>query len=94
MEKKFIELAEKLRELQGKVKFLKGQASKYAAVLKEMCDGETTSFKGYTYMKIERKGSIKYALIPELKDLDLEPYRGDTIESWKLNYDEQFEEIM
>lgn len=94
MEKKFIELAEKLREIQSKVKFLKDQANKCTEVLKEICGDETTSFKGYTYMKIERKGSIKYALIPQLKDIDLEPYRGGMIVSWKLSYNEQFEEIM
>jgi len=91
MEKRFTEIAERLREIEAKIKFLKAEQAKTSSILKELCDGETQSFNGYTYKLIERKGVIKYATIPELKDIDLEPYRADNSLYWKLNYDEQFE---
>ena len=40
---------------------------------------------GRKLTKVERKGSVQYAKIPELKGLDLEPYRGAAVEFWKLS---------
>lgn len=91
MEKKFVELAEKLRVLQGKIKFLKEQVNKCTEVLKEICDNETTSFKGYTYTKTIRLGAIKYEDVEILKDIDLDPYRGAPVTSWRLSYQDQFD---
>ena len=93
MEKRFLDTAERLVEIQAKIKFLKTQAVDASAKLQAICGNETTSFKGYTYSKIKRKGAIKYSLIPELKRVDLEPYRGDLVISWKLKYEQQFEEV-
>lgn len=90
MEKRFLQIAEQLKEAQAKAKFFKREADKAAEQLKEMCGDQTTSFKGYTYQRIERAGSIKYNLIPELKKIDLEQYRGTKIISWRLKYEEQF----
>lgn len=40
---------------------------------------------GRKLTKVERKGNVQYAKIPELKGLDLEPYRGKSSEYWKLS---------
>lgn len=40
---------------------------------------------GRKLTKVERKGNVQYAKIPELKGLDLEPYRGAAVEFWKLS---------
>lgn len=40
---------------------------------------------GRKLTKVERKGSVQYAKIPELKGLDLDPYRGKSSEYWKLS---------
>ncbi len=40
---------------------------------------------GRKLTKVERKGNIQYAKIPELKKLDLEPYRGKGSEYWRLS---------
>ena len=42
-------------------------------------------FHGRKLTKVERKGNVQYAKIPELKGLDLEPYRGNPVEFWKLS---------
>lgn len=40
---------------------------------------------GRKLTKVDRKGSVQYAKIPELKGLDLDPYRGKSSEYWKLS---------
>jgi len=91
MEKQFTTTAEKLLEIQKKIKFLKIKEKEEAERLKSICGEETTSFNGYTYKNIERKGSIKYTLIPELKKINLEQYRSEPTSYWKLSFTEQFD---
>lgn len=40
---------------------------------------------GRKLTKIERKGNVQYAKVPELKGVDLEPYRGKPSEFWKFS---------
>lgn len=40
---------------------------------------------GRKLTQVERKGNVQYAKIPELKGLDLEPYRGNPSVFWKLS---------
>ena len=39
---------------------------------------------GRKLTKVERKGNVQYAKVPELKGVDLEPYRAKPSEFWKL----------
>lgn len=39
---------------------------------------------GFAYTKSLRKGSVKYADIPQLKNVNLDAYRGADITAWKL----------
>jgi len=40
---------------------------------------------GRKLTKVERKGSVQYSKIPELKGLDLEPYRSKPSEYWRFS---------
>lgn len=40
---------------------------------------------GRKLTKVERKGNVQYAKVPELKGVDLEPYRGKPSEYWRLS---------
>lgn len=40
---------------------------------------------GRKLTKVERKGNVQYAKVPELKGVDLEPYRGKGSEYWRLS---------
>jgi hypothetical protein len=80
-----------MSQVQQKIKFLKQKESELAGELKAVCDFKTTSAEGYTYTVSQRKGSVKYADIPELLDVNLEPYRGDPVTMWRLNFTKQFE---
>jgi len=53
--------------------------------LKALSNNENSEFGQFRFQKIERKGSINYAAIPLLKEIDLEPYRRqEPIVAWKL----------
>lgn len=40
---------------------------------------------GRKLTRVERKGNVQYAKVPELKGVDLEPYRGKPSTFWKLS---------
>ena len=40
---------------------------------------------GLLVEKVKRKGSINWKSIPEINDIDLEKYRDDEIEYWKIS---------
>jgi putative phage-type endonuclease len=40
---------------------------------------------GRKLSKVERKGNVVYSKVPELKGVDLEPYRGKAVEYWRLS---------
>lgn len=94
MKEQFKQTAHMLLKIQQKIKYLREIEQKTASRLREICDGETTSFDGYKYQKIDRLGPIRYCDIPQLKQLDLEIYRDNPVTSWKLTYQEQFEELL
>ena len=49
-----------------------------------MCDGQSSQGNGIRVSKTLTKGRIKYNDIPELKDVDLEKYRGKSIVSYRF----------
>jgi hypothetical protein len=56
------------------------------AELKEITNGLHSKGGGFIYTSTIRTGSIDYKQIPELKYMNLEPYRKDPIELWTLQY--------
>jgi len=58
---------------------------KLLAQLKELSENQNCEGSGFRFQRIDRRGSVDYAAIPELKLIDLEQYRRDgIISSWKL----------
>jgi len=55
--------------------------------LKKLSNNQNSVGSIYRFMQIERKGTIDYASIPELKLIDLEKYRKEPSVSWKLTND-------
>lgn len=51
----------------------------------EAAKGRNAVIHGRKLTQIERKGNIQYAKVPELKGLDLEPYRASPSTFWKLS---------
>lgn len=51
----------------------------------EMANGHNTKGSGVTVSKYLRKGSIVYQDIPELETVDLNKYRKDPLEVWRIS---------
>lgn len=83
--KKWISVAQKLAEVNSSLQQLKEKKDDLVSKLKKL-SGEVSSYGDrYAYTKIVSNGRIKYSSIPELKKIDLEPYRGKEIEMWKFS---------
>jgi hypothetical protein len=54
------------------------EAETYRQDLILLAEGDKVRGSGVTVVKSERKGSINYKAIPQLKDVDLEQFRGDS----------------
>jgi hypothetical protein len=52
--------------------------------LKEVSENKSSFGGGFKFQCIERKGSIDYGSIEMLKTINLEQYRRDSTQSWKL----------
>lgn len=49
-----------------------------------LAGNKNTIGQGVRVQRVLRKGSIDYKSVPELKDVDLEKYRKETVECWRL----------
>lgn len=50
-----------------------------------ICEGESSIGSGIRVKKVKRKGNIDYSKVWELQSLDLEPYRKEDTEYWKIS---------
>lgn len=81
-----------LEELVGKWKLAKKMHKDLEVELNLLKDALTTRFHeepldkyGLLVEKVKRKGSINWKSIPAIHDVDLEKYRDDEIEYWKIS---------
>jgi len=81
------ETANKWRAIKTQLDGLECQEQELRNMLVSMANNYTTAGAGIRVSKISRKGSIDYSSIPELKSVDLEAYRKESIETWKIIYD-------
>ncbi|MFI5332589.1 MAG: hypothetical protein ACHQVS_00640 [Candidatus Babeliales bacterium] len=61
------------------------QEKMYSDILKTLSHGAWSKGGGFVYDFIVRKGNVDYGRIPELRGVDLEPYRKESLEVWKLS---------
>ena len=90
----FLESCTELKDVQNKIKYLREVEAKAKSTLVELCGGESRTVQGWTYSMFSREGSVNYKDIPQLRDVDLTPYRKEPVKVWKLSYTEQFKEIL
>jgi len=70
----------------SKIKDLKNEDEEDRKILKEICNEQNAQGHGIKYTRFMRKGSIDYSKIPQLKDVDLEVYRGNPSLVWRLSF--------
>ena len=80
----WISKARELYKIKRALKELTDQEKSLMDILKGLSSYESSKGGGFVFTKNVRLGNVQYKEIPELKSLDLEPYRGKEIESWKL----------
>ena len=73
-----------LYEIQCEIKKLKEKEKGCMDKLIAMSEDQNSKHEGIEFKKIEMAGQISYGKIPELKEIDLEPYRGNPYSFWRL----------
>lgn len=76
--------AEGLYLINKKISELKAQAELYKNFLLNICNTNNATDNVYKFTGYVRKGNVDYSQIPELKDVDLEPYRKNPTSYWKI----------
>lgn len=77
-------IAYSLWELKESKKEIDAQIKEQELLLQSLSEDRNSRSAEYRYTLSERKGSIDYAKIPELKSLDLETYRKKSSKVWRL----------
>lgn len=79
------ETANKWLEINSKMKSLEKEEKEIRDLLLKMADGRNIKGAGISISKVNRKGSVDYNSIPELKKINLNEYRKDNIISFKIS---------
>lgn len=76
--RKYIDTNEQYKELEKK-----RECARQSLV--SLCSGQNTQGANVRLSRTVRKGNIDYKSVPELMNVDLEAYRGKSIESWRIS---------
>ena len=87
----WITLAEKLYETKAKIKHLAEIEADLERRLMIESNFEDKSLSGYSYKRVNIPGAIDYKSIPQLKNVNLEPFRKEGSSYWKLSFVKQFD---
>ena len=77
---RWAKLAEELQQ----IKLLKGREEEIKQELIALANGRNSRGAGITLAKCVRKGSVDYSKVPELVNVDLDPYRKKSSEYWRI----------
>ncbi len=76
--------ADKLRSVTESMKELEKEEQNLRNHLIFLSGDSNSRGAGISLCKVERKGAVDYSKIPEIKDIDLELYRKNSITSWRI----------
>lgn len=82
----WMSVASQLRSTKEQIFDLEIKKKQLEEKIIELASGEECYGGGISLKKINRKGSIKYDAIPEIKSLDLEMYRSEPTIHWRIDY--------
>ena len=84
-----IKIIAQLKDVISQLKWLEGCKEDLKNQLINMYEGENCEGEGIKLSKIVSKGRIIYDDIPELKGIDLEPYRSKPTQFWKITQEKE-----
>ena len=79
------DIARAAYEAQQAKKYFADKEKELMEKLKNLTNQQSHTDGHYVLKHETRKGTIDYKAIPELKTVDLEYYRKDTVQIWKLS---------
>ncbi len=82
---KWLDAASEWKSIIEAIKYLETQEKQVREKLISMCGDKNISGGGIKVSRNVRKGNIDYSSIKELSSIDLEQYRKDPIEYWKIS---------
>lgn len=68
----------------AQLKELEIRCASYKAAIVKYCDDQSSRCNGGKITRVTTKGRVQYDKIPELDGIDLEPYRGKEIVSYRI----------
>ena len=77
-------LAEKFKRLKTQISALETELEEIRGQLLAMMSHPRMTCRGVKFVEVTRQGTIQYAKIPELKQINLEQYRGSPTKSWRI----------
>ena len=80
----WVSVAKELKRVQEIRRSVEQQEVQLIQELKNLSQGINSRADGFIFTRSVRKGLVDYKSIPELKGVDLEMYRKESTESWKL----------
>jgi len=83
----WVTTAAELDKVKKQIKELQAQDAKLSADLQHMSEDENSMGGEYRYTKIVQPGKVSYSKIPEIKQIDLKPYTGESYVQWRLTKD-------
>lgn len=81
--------ASKWRTVSQQIKDLEKQEEDLRKQLIFLSGESNTKGGGISLCQVQRKGNVDYSKIPELKSVDLEKYRKESINSWRITANEK-----
>lgn len=80
----WLDAATKWKQISAQLTSLEKEEETLRQQLISLCGNQSSAGGGVKVGKYSRKGSIDYAKIPQLHNVNLEKYRKKTIECWKI----------
>lgn len=77
-------LAKSYNSVKQEIKLLTEELNELKDNLIKIADGKKSNISGILVYEVERKGNVDYKKVPELKDVDLEPYRKKSSKHWAV----------
>lgn len=78
-------LADQLYRVKQELKQYEALEKKLTEQLKDLCKNVSYMTESYAFVYIKRIGSVDYSKVPELKGVNLEPYRRAGTFAWTLS---------
>jgi hypothetical protein len=86
-EEVWVQVAANLIAVQNHIKVLEEQEERWRNQLIFLSGGSNSKGGGISLCQVSRKGAVDYAKVPELRGVNLEPYRKASSISWRITRD-------